>query len=260
MRNRWSSGISDHCAGNRAHGAEHQPHPIGPPRGGITPHALRPEASAGAKRLKISPNARTSLFICGSRPNIVMLQVTLELRPQQWYGFGWRFRATEDKAARPPWNGGNFCSRCSPNKAEVPYDTVTEARPMTSTPLSPGQSQHFRTSLAVGALPIASSKSCHVPRSTDDDKIFIESCIYFFMATGRRVRTSGLFPSRGGARRDLSGSPDRRNSRFPDYDGKRHVSRVSATSPVNPHVGLLFIAMHGNPKAITYQWQRPDRS
>jgi uncharacterized protein len=81
----------------------------------------------------------------------------------------------------------------------------------------------------------------------DDDKIFIESCIYFFMATA-----------------DASGHPDcsfkggapgfvrvtgPSELAFPDYDGNGMFKSVGNLA-VNPHVGLLFIAMHGNQKRL----------
>ena len=82
---------------------------------------------------------------------------------------------------------------------------------------------------------------------TDDDKIFIESCIYFFVATA-----------------DASGRPDcsfkggapgfvrvtgPSELAFPDYDGNGMFKSIGNLA-VNPHVGLLFIAMHGTPKRL----------
>jgi predicted pyridoxine 5'-phosphate oxidase superfamily flavin-nucleotide-binding protein len=78
---------------------------------------------------------------------------------------------------------------------------------------------------------------------SDDDKSFVESCIYFFIATA-----------------DASGHPDSsfkggtpgfvRVTRpselaFPDYDGNGMFKSLGNLA-VNPHVGLLFIAMHGS--------------
>jgi predicted pyridoxine 5'-phosphate oxidase superfamily flavin-nucleotide-binding protein len=82
---------------------------------------------------------------------------------------------------------------------------------------------------------------------TDDDKAFIESAAYFFIATadadGRPdcsfkggmpgfVRVTG--PS------ELS---------FPDYDGNGMFKSLGNVT-VNPNVGLLFIAMHGTPRRL----------
>src|SRR5882757_1066074 len=82
---------------------------------------------------------------------------------------------------------------------------------------------------------------------TDDDKSYIESSIYFFIATA-----------------DASGRPDcsfkggapgfvrvtgPSELAFPDYDGNGMFKSIGNLA-VNPHVGLLFIAMHGNPKRL----------
>jgi predicted pyridoxine 5'-phosphate oxidase superfamily flavin-nucleotide-binding protein len=82
---------------------------------------------------------------------------------------------------------------------------------------------------------------------TDDDKSYIESSIYFFIATA-----------------DASGHPDcsfkggtpgfvrvtgSSELAFPDYDGNGMFKSIGNLA-VNPHVGLLFIAMHGNPKRL----------
>src|SRR6266446_2853919 len=82
---------------------------------------------------------------------------------------------------------------------------------------------------------------------SDDDKIFIESCIYFFVATA-----------------DASGHPDcsfkggapgfvritgPSELAFPDYDGNGMFKSLGNLS-VNPHVGMLFIAMHDKPRRL----------
>src|SRR6266436_2187533 len=82
---------------------------------------------------------------------------------------------------------------------------------------------------------------------SDDDKNFVESCIYFFIATA-----------------DASGHPDcsfkggapgfvrvtgPSELAFPDYDGNGMFKSIGNLA-VNPHVGLLFIAMHGTPKRL----------
>ena len=64
---------------------------------------------------------------------------------------------------------------------------------------------------------------------SDDDKTFIESCIY---GVPGFVRVTG--PS------ELA---------FPDYDGNGMFKSLGNLA-VNPHVGLLFISMHGSPKRL----------
>jgi predicted pyridoxine 5'-phosphate oxidase superfamily flavin-nucleotide-binding protein len=82
---------------------------------------------------------------------------------------------------------------------------------------------------------------------TDDDTSFIESCIYFFIAT---ANASG-HPDcsfKGGAPGfvRITGPSE---LAFPDYDGNGMFKSLGNLS-VNPHVGLLFIAMHGTPKRL----------
>jgi predicted pyridoxine 5'-phosphate oxidase superfamily flavin-nucleotide-binding protein len=82
---------------------------------------------------------------------------------------------------------------------------------------------------------------------SDDDKQFIESAIYFFLATA-----------------DPSGHPDcsfkggapgfvrvtaPAELAFPDYDGNGMFKSLGNIG-LNPHVGLLFIAMHGKPQRL----------
>jgi len=82
---------------------------------------------------------------------------------------------------------------------------------------------------------------------SDDDKRFIESAMYFFIATA-----------------DASGHPDcsfkggtpgfvrvtaPSELAFPDYDGNGMFKSLGNID-VNPHVGLLFIAMHGKPQRL----------
>ena len=82
---------------------------------------------------------------------------------------------------------------------------------------------------------------------TDNDTAFIESCIYFFLATA-----------------DASGHPDcsfkggapgfvritgPSELAFPDYDGNGMFKSIGNLD-VNPHVGLLFIAMHDKPRRV----------
>jgi len=82
---------------------------------------------------------------------------------------------------------------------------------------------------------------------SDDDKAFIESVPYFFIATA-----------------DADGQPDcsfkggmpgfvRVTSPselvFPDYDGNGMFKSLGNLA-VNPNVGLLFIALHGKPRRL----------
>jgi hypothetical protein len=82
---------------------------------------------------------------------------------------------------------------------------------------------------------------------TADDKQFIESAIYFFIATA-----------------DANGHPDcsfkggapgfvrvtaPSELAFADYDGNGMFKSLGNID-VNPHVGLLFIAMHGKPQRL----------
>jgi predicted pyridoxine 5'-phosphate oxidase superfamily flavin-nucleotide-binding protein len=82
---------------------------------------------------------------------------------------------------------------------------------------------------------------------TDDDKAFVESAIYFFLATA-----------------DADGRPDcsfkggpagfvrvtaANELAFPDYDGNG-MFRSLGNLAVNPHVALLFIALHGAPRRL----------
>jgi predicted pyridoxine 5'-phosphate oxidase superfamily flavin-nucleotide-binding protein len=80
-----------------------------------------------------------------------------------------------------------------------------------------------------------------------DDKAFIEGAAYFFLATAD-----------GGGRPDCSfkgGMPGfvrvtgASELAFPDYDGNGMFKSLGNVI-VNPHVGLLFIAMHDKPKRL----------
>ena len=82
---------------------------------------------------------------------------------------------------------------------------------------------------------------------TEDDKAFIESLPYFFIATAD-----------GEGRPDCSfkgGTPGfvrvtgPSELTFPDYDGNGMFKSLGNLS-VNGNVGLLFIAMHGKPKRL----------
>jgi hypothetical protein len=82
---------------------------------------------------------------------------------------------------------------------------------------------------------------------TDDDKRFIESAIYFFIAT---ANASG-HPDcsfKGGAPGFVRVTAPSELA-FPDYDGNGMFKSLGNID-VNPHVGLLFIAMHGKPQRL----------
>jgi predicted pyridoxine 5'-phosphate oxidase superfamily flavin-nucleotide-binding protein len=82
---------------------------------------------------------------------------------------------------------------------------------------------------------------------TDDDRAFIESASYFFLATadaeGRPdCSFKGGMPGfvRVTAPSELA---------FPDYDGNGMFKSLGNIL-VNPHVGILFIAMHDKPRRL----------
>lgn len=82
---------------------------------------------------------------------------------------------------------------------------------------------------------------------TDDDRQFIESAIYFFLATA----DAGGRPDcsfKGGAPGFVSVTASSELA-FPDYDGNGMFKSLGNIGS-NPHVGLLFIAMHGKPRRL----------
>lgn len=82
---------------------------------------------------------------------------------------------------------------------------------------------------------------------TADDKTFIEGCIYFFLAT---ADTNG-HPDcsfKGGAPGFVRVTGPSELA-FPDYDGNGMFKSLGNLA-VNPHVGLLFIAMHGTQRRL----------
>jgi predicted pyridoxine 5'-phosphate oxidase superfamily flavin-nucleotide-binding protein len=91
---------------------------------------------------------------------------------------------------------------------------------------------------------------------TDDDKAFIESASYFFLATA-----------------DAEGCPDcsfkggtpgfvrvtgTSELAFPDYDGNGMFKSLG-NALVNPNIGMLFIAMHGKPQRLRVNGQATMR-
>jgi len=82
---------------------------------------------------------------------------------------------------------------------------------------------------------------------TDDDKQFIESAIYFFLATADAYgRPDCSF--KGGAPGFVRVTATSELA-FPDYDGNGMFKSLGNIGS-NPHVGLLFIAMHGKPRRL----------
>jgi predicted pyridoxine 5'-phosphate oxidase superfamily flavin-nucleotide-binding protein len=82
---------------------------------------------------------------------------------------------------------------------------------------------------------------------TEDDKAFIESLPYFFLATadaGGRPDCSFKGGAPGFVR--ITGPGE---LAFPDYDGNGMFKSLGNIE-VNPDVGLLFIALHGAPKRM----------
>jgi uncharacterized protein len=82
---------------------------------------------------------------------------------------------------------------------------------------------------------------------TDDDKAFIESVIYFFLATAdAKGRPDSSF--KGGPAGFVRVTAANELA-FPDYDGNGMFKSLGNLID-NPHVGLLFIDMHGKPRRL----------
>ena len=82
---------------------------------------------------------------------------------------------------------------------------------------------------------------------TDDDKAFIESAVYFFIATAdAQGRPDCSF--KGGMPGFVRVTGPSELS-FPDYDGNGMFKSLGNVM-VNPNVGLLFIAMHDTPRRL----------
>jgi predicted pyridoxine 5'-phosphate oxidase superfamily flavin-nucleotide-binding protein len=82
---------------------------------------------------------------------------------------------------------------------------------------------------------------------TDDDKAFIESAVYFFLATAdAEGRPDCSFKGGPAGFVRVTGPSE---LAFPDYDGNgmfKSLGNVTA----NPNVALLFIALHGPPRRL----------
>jgi predicted pyridoxine 5'-phosphate oxidase superfamily flavin-nucleotide-binding protein len=82
---------------------------------------------------------------------------------------------------------------------------------------------------------------------SDDDRGFVESAIYFFLATADAQGRPDCSYKGGplGFVRVIGPS----ELAFPDYDGNGMFKSLGNLG-VNPHVGLLFIDMHGRPRRL----------
>src|SRR5918996_3812822 len=84
-------------------------------------------------------------------------------------------------------------------------------------------------------------------RFTPDDTAFIEGLPYFFLATAdAEGRPDCSFKGGMPGFVRVTGPSE---LAFPDYDGNGMFKSLGNLT-VNPHVGLLFIAMHGSPKRL----------
>lgn len=82
---------------------------------------------------------------------------------------------------------------------------------------------------------------------TEDDKAFVESAIYFFLATADgEGRPDCSFKGGPAGFVRVTGPSE---LAFPDYDGNG-MFRSLGNIGVNPNVGLLFIALHGAPRRL----------
>jgi hypothetical protein len=85
------------------------------------------------------------------------------------------------------------------------------------------------------------------PAFTEDDKAFIESAIYFFLATAdAEGRPECSFKGGPAGFVRVTGPSE---LAFPDYDGNGMFKSLGNLA-VNPHVALLFIALHGTPRRL----------
>jgi uncharacterized protein len=82
---------------------------------------------------------------------------------------------------------------------------------------------------------------------SDDDRSFIESAIYFFLATADAEGRPDCSFKGGPPGFVRVTSPS--ELAFPDYDGNGMFKSLG-NAAVNPSVALLFIAMHGTPRRL----------
>jgi predicted pyridoxine 5'-phosphate oxidase superfamily flavin-nucleotide-binding protein len=82
---------------------------------------------------------------------------------------------------------------------------------------------------------------------TEDDRAFIEGAVYFFLATADADgRPDCSFKGGPAGFVRVTGPSE---LAFPDYDGNG-MFRSLGNASVNPHVGMLFIALHGAPRRL----------
>jgi predicted pyridoxine 5'-phosphate oxidase superfamily flavin-nucleotide-binding protein len=82
---------------------------------------------------------------------------------------------------------------------------------------------------------------------TEDDKTFIESMPYFFLASAdAQGRPDCSFKGGGPGFVRVTGPSE---LAFPDYDGNGMFKSLGNVV-VNENIGMLFIAMHGKPKRL----------
>lgn len=82
---------------------------------------------------------------------------------------------------------------------------------------------------------------------TDDDRAFVESCLYFFLATADADgRPDCSFKGGAPGFVRVTGASE---LAFPDYDGNGMFKSLGNLA-INAHVGLLFIAMHDKPRRL----------
>lgn len=82
---------------------------------------------------------------------------------------------------------------------------------------------------------------------TDDDRMYIESALYFFLATAdAQGRPDCSFKGGPAGFVRVTGPAE---LAFPDYDGNGMFKSLGNLG-VNPHVGLLFIDMHTRPRRL----------
>jgi uncharacterized protein len=91
---------------------------------------------------------------------------------------------------------------------------------------------------------------------TDDDKTFIESSSYFFLATAdAEGRPDCSFKGGMPGFVRLTGPSE---LAFPDYDGNGMFKSLG-NIVVNAHIGMLFIAMHDRPRRLRVNGQATVR-
>jgi predicted pyridoxine 5'-phosphate oxidase superfamily flavin-nucleotide-binding protein len=95
---------------------------------------------------------------------------------------------------------------------------------------------------------IADRLEDHVRRVfSDDDKAFIESALYFFLATAdAEGRPDCSFKGGAAGFVRVTGPSE---LAFPDYDGNGMFKSLGNLA-VNPNVAMLFIILHGTPRRL----------